>query len=225
MRLYRSISTLGDLPPPLELQVLLSVPELSANQVLVYHEPHASRIRIDPTPTHILLERWILSFTANPSSDSDADVPLATLYKHAMCVFRSLFTLLRVLPAWTLTRRQRRRGTSRNGSLALVVHVKDTEDEYEDQQQQGLRMRLLDFGAFSAFLFAFFTFSDARPFGYILLPASWTFNANSISGNVSHPQSTSSRPSLNRYPFEPFALLIINIDPHLRTPAPSPWLS
>lgn len=157
LRVYRALSTLDGPPPPLELQVLLTVPELTNNQVLVQHDPapHASRVRVDPAPTHILLESWALAFVPLPpppsstssssgasTSSSSADSPLegpgaqarpgaaadvtpATVYKHAIAVFRSLYTLLRVLPAWRLVKRLQRRagGAGRNGQLGIALRV------------------------------------------------------------------------------------------------------
>ena len=131
IRLYRSISQLKG-PPPLELLVLLTVPELTNNQVLVHHPPNASRQRVEPTPTHALLERWTLSFVASNSGSptssqmSTGEVTLATVYKHIMSVIRSLYTLLHVLPTWRICKRLRRRPGpgARNGQLGLMLHVR-----------------------------------------------------------------------------------------------------
>lgn len=118
---------MSSLPPQFELQVLLAVPELSNNQVLCLGEPLTSRIRVDPTPTHILLESWILTFV--PSSgqyqsraNDRGDVTLSTVYKHGISLFRSLFTLLRVLPAWQFRKRMRRRPNS-SGGLGIEIRV------------------------------------------------------------------------------------------------------
>ena len=147
MRIYRSVSST---PPPFELQVLLSVPELTSNQVLVYQAPDSSRVRIEPTPRHILLETWLLVFSPTPSSPSSpssrqqqysygevdssastssstsAEVAPSTIYKHCITLFRSLFSLLRILPAWRLYKRLRRRtgGGNRNGSLGIRLRVR-----------------------------------------------------------------------------------------------------
>ncbi|EGN94527.1 phosphorylated protein that interacts with Vac8p, partial [Serpula lacrymans var. lacrymans S7.3] len=102
LRIYRSVSD-SPPPPPLEVQVVLSIPELTSNQVLVYLAPDSSRLRIEPTPRHILLETWLLTF--NPTAqirheDDRGDVAPSTMYKHGIPLFRSLYTLLRILPAW-----------------------------------------------------------------------------------------------------------------------------
>ncbi|KAI0371996.1 hypothetical protein BV20DRAFT_964679 [Pilatotrama ljubarskyi] len=126
-RIYRSISSAPSVPL-FQLQVLLCVPELATNQVLVYHAPDSSRVRIDPTPRYIVLESWTLEFVPNQAgshdSDDRIDVAPSTIYKHGIPLFRSIFTLLRVLPAWKLARRLRRRvGGSRNGNFSIQLRV------------------------------------------------------------------------------------------------------
>ena len=130
-------------PPPFELQVLLSVPELTNNQVLVYLAPDSSRVRMDPTPPHILLENWLLNFSptyASPQlSIEPGDVAPSTIYKHGIPLFRSLFSLLRILPSWKLFRKLRRRMSTpyRNGNLAIQLRIRSLDDYPTD---------LLDFG-------------------------------------------------------------------------------
>ncbi|KAG7440201.1 uncharacterized protein BT62DRAFT_938268 [Guyanagaster necrorhizus] len=120
---YKSVST-SPPPPPLEIQVLLSVPELSSNQVLVYLSPDSSRLQIKPTPKYILLESWVLAFNNRRISEEDgSDVALSTVYKHGIPLFRSLYSLLRILPAWKLCKRLRRRGAG-NGNLNIQLRVR-----------------------------------------------------------------------------------------------------
>ncbi|OSD08063.1 hypothetical protein PYCCODRAFT_1402208, partial [Trametes coccinea BRFM310] len=126
-RIYRSISS-APAVPTFQLQVLLCVPELATNQVLVYTAPDSSRVRIDPTPRYIVLESWNLDFipshAGSHGSDDHIDVQPSTMYKHGIPLFRSIFTLLRVLPAWKLARRLRRRvGGARNGHFSIQLRV------------------------------------------------------------------------------------------------------
>ncbi|KAJ2920696.1 hypothetical protein H1R20_g16397, partial [Candolleomyces eurysporus] len=94
-------------PPPLEIQVVLSVPELANNQVLVHP---SSTTRIEPTPRFIVLESFVLSFTPRREDEHESiDVALPTIYKHGIPLFRSLYSLLRVLPTWKLYKRLKRR--------------------------------------------------------------------------------------------------------------------
>ncbi|KAH8108347.1 autophagy-related protein 13 [Phellopilus nigrolimitatus] len=154
LRLYRSISQLGASPPPLELQILMSVPELTDKQVFVHHPPSPSRARVDLTPTHILLESWMLAFIFSGSAFSQSsvsssssgggagEVTLATVYKQAMSVFRSLYTLLRVLPAWRICKCLRRRpgAGNRNGHLGVMMRVRARGDS------SSKNTRILGFG-------------------------------------------------------------------------------
>lgn len=144
LRLYKSISQLNVLPPPLDFEVLLTVPELTNNQVLVQHPPNQSRIRVDPTPTHVLLENWTLSFSTSPpvqSNSSTSEVSLATVYKHIMSVIRSLYTLLRFLPAWKICKRLHRRPRNSHLGIALRVRSRGAEASQSDD------MRYLGFGS------------------------------------------------------------------------------
>ncbi|KAF9261641.1 hypothetical protein L218DRAFT_905029 [Marasmius fiardii PR-910] len=129
---YRSLSS-SPPPPPLEIQVLLTIPELTNNQVLVYQAPDSSRVRVTPTPKFILLESWVLAFTPRDHHDSvDAEehvhVALPTIYKHGIPLFRSLYSLLRILPAWKVCKRLRRRGMAqinRGNGLGVQVRVRE----------------------------------------------------------------------------------------------------
>jgi hypothetical protein len=109
------------------------VPELTHKQVLVHLASDRSRTRIDPTPRTILLESWILTFTRSQSPRSQdvdrPDVAPSTIYKHGIPLFRSVFTLLRILPSWKLYKRLRRRtgGTNRNGNLSIQLRVAPSE--------------------------------------------------------------------------------------------------
>ena len=101
------------------------IPQLAANQVLVYLAPDSSRVRIEPTPRYIVLESWNLEYVQHRDDRHQTqDVAPSTMYKHGIPLFRSIFTLLRVLPAWKLARRLRRRvGGSRNGNFSIQLRV------------------------------------------------------------------------------------------------------
>lgn|SRR6266850_465751 len=132
LRPYRSLSNAPSLLP-FELQVLLSVPDLSANQVLVCRGADSSRLRIEPTPQSILLESWSVQFSPRrEGSGSDADLGLSTVYKHGIGLFRSIYTLLRVLPTWKLHKRLRRRGaapSNRNANLNIELRVRSGQNQ------------------------------------------------------------------------------------------------
>ncbi|KAJ3989234.1 autophagy-related protein 13-domain-containing protein [Lentinula detonsa] len=121
--------------PPLEIQVLLTIPDsLTNNQVLVYISPDSTRVAIQPTYKYVLLERWTLdlnmkdihsSFSdSESSSEGSGSVSPATLYKHGIPLFRSLYSLLRVLPAWKLSKRFKTRRLNGTGALGVQVRVR-----------------------------------------------------------------------------------------------------
>ena len=95
--------------------------------MLVYLAPDSSRVRIEHTPRYIVLESWALDFTPHALSydNTPTDVQPATMYKYSIPLLRSIFSLLRILPAWKLARRLRRVGGSRNGSFNIQLRVDD----------------------------------------------------------------------------------------------------
>lgn len=110
--------------------MLLAIPELASDQVLVYAPPDAPRVKVDPARSFILLETWTLSVelyrAGRAAPDAGVDVALPTIYKHGIVLFRSLYSLLRVLPAWKFYKRLKRRtgGVNRNGNLAIQLRVR-----------------------------------------------------------------------------------------------------
>lgn len=68
------------------------------------------------------------------SGRADVDVALPTIYKHGIVLFRSLYSLLRVLPTWKFYKRLRRRtgGVNRNGNLAIHLRVRAQGAQSED---------------------------------------------------------------------------------------------
>ncbi|KAJ7646248.1 autophagy-related protein 13-domain-containing protein [Mycena polygramma] len=139
---YRALSSLPP-PAPLAVQILLVVPPPGGGTALV-HKP--SGTRIEPEPRYVLLEEWVLAFTPSASStasstsaasdaststaDEDVDVLPSTMYKNAIPLFRALFALLRILPAWRVVRKLTARrtaaglGTVQGGKRGLRVVVR-----------------------------------------------------------------------------------------------------
>ncbi|KAJ7123442.1 autophagy-related protein 13-domain-containing protein [Mycena epipterygia] len=106
--LYRSLSSFSSTsaaPRPLTVQILLAVPPPGGGTALV-HTP--SRTRVEPQPRLVLLEEWVLAFSppsSSASSTDEADVLPPTIYKNAIPLFRALYALLRILPAWRVVRK------------------------------------------------------------------------------------------------------------------------
>ena len=131
LRQYRQISTHAQ-QTTLTLHVVLTIPELRSNQVVVLQGASSSRVRIDPTPRGVLLESWVLSILppsassaasiATTSSSDSQEVSLAVVYKHAISLFRSLYSLTRTLPASKLYKRLRTLSGTSQG-LGLEVRM------------------------------------------------------------------------------------------------------
>ncbi|GJJ12848.1 hypothetical protein Clacol_007093 [Clathrus columnatus] len=153
LRVYRTISTLTSPLPPFELQVLLAVPDLANNQVLVLTDPSsARRTHVRPTPSHVLLESWVVLFTpstsrsslSSPSASSSTtisnseEIALSSVYKQSISLFRSLYTLLRILPAYKLSKRLKRAGAD-SSQLSIQVRV-------HTQPSQARLEKVLNFG-------------------------------------------------------------------------------
>jgi hypothetical protein len=141
---YRAIS-LAPAPGPLvlEIQVLLAVPELPNDQVLVYAVPDVPRVKVEPARRFILLEAWTLGMEFDDRLVSTGhlgaegiDMALPTIYKHGIVLFRSLFSLLRILPAWKLYKRLKRRtgGINRNGKLSIQLRVRPQGEDANDER-------------------------------------------------------------------------------------------
>lgn len=109
--------------------MLLNIPELTPNQMLAYIAPDSSRTPIDPTPRSILLETWTLIFDPHQSQShlgqvqERPDVAPPTIYKHGISLFRSVFTLLRILPTWAIAKRGGRPRGMNNGNFSIQVRV------------------------------------------------------------------------------------------------------
>ncbi|KIL54257.1 hypothetical protein M378DRAFT_857181, partial [Amanita muscaria Koide BX008] len=133
--------------PPLRIHVLLVVPESSNNQVLVTlsqsntpQHKSTSRILIEPTPRYVLLETWKMQFTPNPDPAQlhpPTDVALPTIYKHAIPLFRSLYSLLRILPTWKLFKKLRRRTNSAAQFGIQLVATEGADDGYDERTGGG----------------------------------------------------------------------------------------
>jgi len=127
MRNFKALSTMAVLPT-FTLHVVLTVPELGTNRALVAVDALNSRLRIEPTPKGgVLLESWTITATppsshyahssastssagggTSLSSSESAEISLSAVYKHAISLFRSIYTLTHHLPASKLHARHRR---------------------------------------------------------------------------------------------------------------------
>lgn len=103
--------------------------------------PDSSRVRIEPTPNFIVLETWTLECSPHragydePFSNTNMDIALPIIYKHGIILFRSVYSLLRILPAWKFYRRLRRwtSGGNRHGNFSILLRVKPLDSGDESQ--------------------------------------------------------------------------------------------
>jgi autophagy-related protein 13 len=120
------------------------VPELANNQVLV-RVSDSSRVRIEPTPKFIVLETWTLECSPHRAgyddhfSHSNMDTALPIIYKHGIILFRSVYSLLRILPTWKFRKRLGRRtaGVNRCGNFSILLRVRPSLDGGNDRHILG----------------------------------------------------------------------------------------
>jgi autophagy-related protein 13 len=66
------------------------------------HDIHAHGLSRRHVPSKIILERWSVAFQADHDA---AAIDLPVVYKKSIVVFRSLYSLTRLLPTWSLRKR------------------------------------------------------------------------------------------------------------------------
>ena len=116
------------------LDIILDTVGMTPNQVLVLSDQRGRRVRVDSSPSppsstaspssgvrspritrpNVVLERWTLSLV--PPFHAPQPPELPSVYKQAIVLFRTLFTLVRALPAWGLYRRLARRRAGVGGA-------------------------------------------------------------------------------------------------------------
>ncbi|KAJ7177375.1 hypothetical protein C8R43DRAFT_1193362 [Mycena crocata] len=144
-------------PPPLAIRVLLGVPPPGGGTALVHA---ASGTCVEPEPRLVLVEEWVLAFSPTASTSSATSTATSTasgastsstattggssssggstdevlpptIYKNAIPLFRALYALLRILPAWRAGRKLAgRRGGGQaqhvgHARLRVVVRVRE----------------------------------------------------------------------------------------------------
>ncbi|KLO18309.1 hypothetical protein SCHPADRAFT_130154 [Schizopora paradoxa] len=137
----------------MEIDVLLTVPELNSSQNLVYDSGENSQNRIafpigPGQVRNILLERWSCSFiprlspsSTAPKTDVAGTVSLVTIYEHAVLTFRSLYSLLNILPSSRVCNRSYLEGKSGLGvSICKSRDVVGRVLDFGSPMPNGLRL-------------------------------------------------------------------------------------
>ncbi|KAF2755742.1 hypothetical protein EJ05DRAFT_113861 [Pseudovirgaria hyperparasitica] len=134
---WKGLDILNELPPRLCIETYVDLKDLGNKQILVANDDRGKRWNVgemlnqpmsphSPLPkrnervTQLLLERWIVEVkdkeTASPASLRD---PLPNVYKKAVVLFRSLFTVTHMLPAYKYFKRQ----AGAHGGLKLRYRI------------------------------------------------------------------------------------------------------
>ncbi|KAJ7689878.1 autophagy-related protein 13-domain-containing protein [Mycena metata] len=160
---YRALSSSSGIKP-LAIQVLLVVPPPGGGTALV-HKASGTRVEPEPryvlleewvlgfssTSTSISTSSTSDASSSSSSSaasdttasggsstseETDADVLPSTIYKNAIPLFRALFALLRILPAWRVVRKL----TSRKPTTPSSTSTTSTLGAAGERKQRGLRV-------------------------------------------------------------------------------------
>lgn len=131
------------------VETYLDTSSLSQNQVLAIADEAGKRWDVsdslessaDSSPRNgdsrfceVVLERWTVSLgDASGYPAAELEDPLANVYKKGVVMFRSLFTLLRFLPAWRLYRRLGRQAGSQQ-TLKLKFRIKEATSQTYGQR-------------------------------------------------------------------------------------------
>jgi len=100
--------------PPLVVETVLDLRGLEANQTLVFEEENMLKTA---KKSEIVLERWLVEFDMSIFDNQSVEVP--GIYKRLVVLFRVLYTVLRLLPAYQL-----RNSLLESGQSALSVCVR-----------------------------------------------------------------------------------------------------
>ncbi|BCR92522.1 putative autophagy protein Atg13 [Aspergillus chevalieri] len=143
LRTWRFCDATENRPPPLIIETYLDTRNLTNNQSLVILDENGKRwdvleslaISREAHPSKapqtgsddIILERWKVEL-GDTSSRLPADLGsiLPTVYKKSIVLFRSLFAHSKFLPAWKLTKRNRKQRT--NPALQIKYRILDWHD-------------------------------------------------------------------------------------------------
>ena len=150
VRLWSTFNLDLGIPPPLYLEICLDPTDLPQNQTIVVIDergqrwnacealkPHGSSTdgsRGRPKRgSKVVLERWKISLTEDPSVSPDTfEDAMATVYKKAVVLFRTLFTQLHSMPACSFNRRLAKEPASLN-SLRPSYKISINEPSKQDR--------------------------------------------------------------------------------------------
>lgn len=141
LREWKRLDLVEDHPRPLVIEIFLETAHLTNNQVLVIKDETGRRFNVadalapsqksarQPANTvgrhcEVILERWTIELGSTKGySREELDEVLPSVYKKGVVLFRSLYTLLRLMPAFKLYRKLLRQ-TGSHQALKLKFRIK-----------------------------------------------------------------------------------------------------
>lgn len=116
--------------------VLVLGPPSPAQALVLVSDSKRTRIDIPPDARAILLEEWSLSLDRTTKLDqTQGDDPYPGVYKQAIALIRSLYALLRYVPAWQL---HRKLGPGSGIKVVVVATLVGKEEDADDEDVLGL---------------------------------------------------------------------------------------
>ncbi|KAI1336981.1 autophagy-related protein 13-domain-containing protein [Xylariaceae sp. FL0016] len=138
-RVFKQCGAFENRPPPMIIETYLDASRLKHGQSLVIvddngkksdvveainssdQSSNSSSGRQSKPITHVVLERWKVELSGSVPGDIDDFGPLLpTVYKKAIILMRSIYTMTGILPSWKLARSSRRN----RGNPALEVRCR-----------------------------------------------------------------------------------------------------
>ncbi|KAL7425228.1 autophagy protein 13 [Cryptotrichosporon argae] len=132
LQIYRSLSSYspaaGAPVPPLLIAFILDTSDIPAGQTLTWTSG-GRRLRLDPGAVRrgtggragagIVLERWTFSAASTAEASQTASLAIHSAYRLGIVHFRALYAVVRLLPAYRLSRRLRRTGSGLRVGIKL----------------------------------------------------------------------------------------------------------
>jgi autophagy-related protein 13 len=122
---WKSCDVVNNRPPAMIIEIYVNTKELASNQSLVIHDEFGKRWDIEEavrsycesrpgsdnrqSNLDIILERWHIELgDTEQALPSDLGAVLPKVYKNSIVLFRSLFSMMSLLPAWRLSKKSQK---------------------------------------------------------------------------------------------------------------------
>ncbi|KAF8448582.1 autophagy-related protein 13-domain-containing protein [Terfezia claveryi] len=159
LSLWKNVDVYRHRPPPLVIETYIDAKELTANQTLVLLDEQGKRWNVDTAMSNkmdvvsgsrkagrvneakpdVVLERWAVELRPRNGDIALPQLPVA--YKHAVVIFRSLYTYAGLMPTQKLLKRLTKVTVHQN-TLKVCCRVKV--GEFSSPRWDGLNLPLID---------------------------------------------------------------------------------